>query len=455
MRRNGRARLLLAAAVMSILPSAVTCIHAEDPESWGRYPDSIEDVLRRFPPREANRTALEIERISAEIGIDLAPYRSEGRPHPEQSAADSYKKAKDAIETYLSDQLKRPDSVVKPPPPAALDFLKLRQPALEALRECLAHGDPPGWERHLDKLGRYPIFNALGHIELQKVLVADAMSRESSGDEKGALDDLEASWTLNSAVRDEPYEYTQLNAIAVIRFQAGALRKLPAAPAVWSDRLREHDYWESLLTALQIQGWILTQRKAPPWFDTTKRLASKAVAFAGGPYYRACMRNIAELWSHYLVRLAGSRSLCDADRSSLDKELMEAIPWWNRLGPNLVWGGSWAATKVTMLDVDLELTSQILELRAARRRTGAWPSSLASAGESTACPGSHWVHERTATGERSIALDRKLTWPNQMGLILPTSFVTGGITRPSQARGAAADRTPTPGQAPREPSRTP
>ena len=423
--RTGLVRATAFAAVALMATSAPSfAAKADDPERWATYPASLDEILLRYPSSDANQTAIDVERLAADIGIDVVPKAAERKLRPSADAAAAYEKSRLAVSDYLNEQLTRVDSGVSAPLPGAAGFLLERRDAIEALCARLEHGDPPRWERHLESLNAMRIPNLLGLMNLHRALLADAFLRQSQGDDQGALRDIEASWTRITALRDEPVVIDQLIAIAIARLQAGTLRHVPAAPAGWRDRLREHDYHDSLLAALQVQGWMWMHADMPHTLSLDDSVFTRLGLVVGEPYLRACMENTAEIWSRQLVRLARSRALCGVATESLEAETLAEIPWWNRFGGDVVKNLPGAMLRSARFDLDVELTARVLELRAAKRDAGSWPAALMAEAESEACPGARWIYEIAPGNERSIALDRDVTWPGQVGAILPNRYVT-------------------------------
>ncbi len=56
---------------------------------WDQTLGSWNEIMERFPATHANPAALEVERLAAQLGLDIAPRQYEGRVRPtdEQSQA--------------------------------------------------------------------------------------------------------------------------------------------------------------------------------------------------------------------------------------------------------------------------------------------------------------------------------------------------------------------------------
>lgn len=416
MRLRGPSLAPRAILVAIALTGIVSNVRAETgPPPFTSYPASMHEVLERFPTRGANRSALELEKIAASIGIDLVPVPRRDREGRPEEAKRAFEEAKPALLDYLFSQLARPDAGVGVPPPSVAAFLRGQEESLAALRSRLALGDLPTWERDLEKLREAPIPNLLGHINLQRLLLTDALVRASRGDEFGALADLEASWTLNAAIREEPTLITQLIAVAVVRMQAGTLRRLRVVPPEWRLRLFEHDYRDSVMNALWLEGWMWKQPGS--WsLPQGEGLHMKIGEWLSRPYVRLCGSDASTRWERHLAELSAVAALCDADLGRYEERLVDSIPWWNRLATHTTGSLLHSLDRVARLELDLELTERILSRKGTPRPPGRRLEP------SRACPSLRWIDEAREDSTFSIALDGERTWPGQTGLILPNRY---------------------------------
>ena len=387
-------------------------------KTWAASLGSEADLMARHPSRETNESALEVERLAAAVGVDMTP-RSAGegrRPTPRD--ADAYKTAKRPVAEYLDRQIERPEAGLALPPDAVADFLAERADKLDALRAHLLHGPQPLWELRIEELANSSVPNLLGHINLLKLLLADALARAATGDGEQAIDSFEASWRLTSALRDDPLLITQTITISNARLQAGVLRRLESVPEGWSERLNEHDYRRSLLEGLQIESWTWMRLDNPGTLYEISPL-QRAVFAAARPYARYCTADLSEAWHRRLVEVSELDYLCDRGA-----DLDIPVPQWNFVGRIAVPGYSGVIEPVARLEIDLELTSKLLELRSARdANDGAWVASLPGIESSRVCPRDRWIYEVDPGGGMSIALDRAIEWADPRGAVLPTRFV--------------------------------
>ncbi len=394
-------------------------------DGWRETLGSWEEIMARFPAREANEAALELEGLSAALGIDLATRSYEGRQRPSREDAREHDRAKAKIGNYLRRQLERPSRRVESPPRQVAAYLSQYAAELEAVRSWLLAGGEPLWEMKLEELWEAPIPNLLGHIDLQKLLCTDALSRIAEGDHEGALADLEASWRLNRSLLDSPVLITQLVAISISGMRAGALRHVEDVPEVWIERLSEHDYRASFIDTLLFESWLWVQIDEESFFSQRQDRWDRLLWAVARPYTRFCMADISEKYRRAVVTLSQRKVLCDYKIGIRGTALDVPIAKWNLLKdkvPNL----AGAVERVARLELDLELTTKLLQLQAARReRDDRWPLALPGIGTSEVCPYDSWEYGVEPDGSMSIAFSRAISWPDHSAPILPTRYSAG------------------------------
>ncbi len=424
--RLTRTRLAPAGLVTLLSMCGCPAFAAEPPVSrWGTYPASLDELLSKIPSRETNASAHDVEAIAERLGIDLVPRPVRGEKRLGTPAVAELQAVRASLGAYLDEVLRRESAGASPPPPEVARYLETHAEDLGALRERLSRDDPPRWERHLEKLPAMRLPNLLGHVEVHRVLIADAVARSAAGDDRTALADLEASVVLDTALWDGPTIIEQMIAIAAARMQAGALRHVAGAGPAWRERLVEHDFRDSLMDALQIQGFMWKMAEVPEGLEERRGLLQSATATLAKPYFRWCLDDTAEIWRRHLERIAVLPSLCGADLRALNETMLAEIPWWDRIARTELANVGEVTWRLARLQLDLELTGRVLALRSERDRTGSWPSVLESA-ESSACPTRRWVYEVGPDGGMSIGLDAAVDGPKSMTLTLPTRYVAAG-----------------------------
>jgi hypothetical protein len=276
---------------------------------------------------------------------------------------------------------------------------------------------------HLERVAEAPIPNLLGHLELQRTLVADALAAIDAGDRRRALDDLEAAWRLMSALRDDPFILTQLIVLVDARLVAGALRQIEEAPPVWRERLAGHDFRAGVTEALQYEGWYWTQIDESEDLTSLRGVGAKLLYSVAEPYFRYCLVDVSDTFRERLANLERASALCDYDLASRRADLQVPVPRWNVLGDLVVPDLGGALDRLARLELDVELTRRLLELEEARRAAGGeWPASLPGGEVSSACPKDRWDYELSPEGGMTLAFHREISWEGVKGPRLPTRF---------------------------------
>lgn len=302
-----------------------------------------------------------------------------------------------ALADYYRSELRRTEGEIQPPNETALAALEGCREDIDALIGLLTDSPPPEWETRVLAGFDAPTPNLSAHVGLQRLLAAEALNRARLGLIPEAERALNASWTLNSSLRERPDPISQLIAIAIARIQVGLLRRIPVDPVTWGIRLGEHDYRASLLNAIEVES--ITSLRALPkgrgWFD------------------RATRADFLDLRRSFLVRLRDS-PVSDAppvvpppERRSAGG-IIESIT-----EPNLVE----ALSRVDRLIVDTELTERVLLLCQLKVQLGHWPAESSEL-RASRLQGAQWIYRVGGDGRMEIRLNREPGWESR-GLMLP------------------------------------
>ena len=301
------------------------------------------------------------------------PGRSRGRERPSRESVAGHRRIKASLGRYLGDQVQHAQRQNRFSAGRSLRIPRISMPQRSrpsvdsSSRTIRLSGSAPTEIPHAA-----PIPNLLGHLDLQRLLLADALACGERGDDRCGLDDLDASWQLNRALRDDPILITQLIAISVTRLQIGTLRQLGQVPANWEKRLAEHDFRQSFLSSLRFEAWAWTQVDHAAMVQPA--LGQRIVYSLGRPYVRYCLADASEDYRQRLDNLARLKTLCDVDLAALDADLDVPVPRWNLLGDLVVPNLSDTVDRLRRLELDIELTVRILEIEAGRRaNSGVWP----------------------------------------------------------------------------------
>lgn len=383
----------------------------------------------QFPRSEATGAALELERIAAGLGIDLAPRSRRNassaaaeqrqRPSPEERSA--YRSVASAVSEFVERELKDPEEKIGKLPEALERFLSEHEGPMAAIESLLLREPDLQWETDVSRAHRAPLPNLPGLMSLHRLLVARALLEARGGETERALQTLEASWRLNEVLTRRPEFICHFLVVAGARLEAGALRKLDSPAYGWGDRLRSRSFLSGFLAAFQNEAWYSG--------SAAEDLTGKAGA------YGRTLRQIAEDleridlcdWSPEKLQEAWTRAhrdqYPDSDYEPAAPNQKEAFLRWPRY------------------HVEAELTALVLDARAERAaaRPNAWPPKLATLGRGV-CGISGWSYRPSARGTAMFAFEGRLVEGESAGLRLPLAFTAGVPVTPTPR----STRRPTP-----------
>lgn len=381
-----------------------------------------------------NAAAEELERLSLALGLD--PYGESADEHPLKEDRDAYLQA--AFGTWLDSQIKTSDDSIGSPPPRLADFLEKRQSSVWRVVTLLGR-EVPEWGFDSREVLSRPMPQLFLVMSLSRVLLAAALVEERAGRHIQAADLLEGSWSLYESVASSPDQVFQLIGLAVLKLQAGVLRKLSEPAYGWLERLSSETLKEQMLESLQNEPLAL--------------MATRQVVPADDPWVRG--------WQAVADGLR-KLSACEISHRS-DEEIWkpatDAFRKWNEAGgdpsgeivheiaqPNQ----TNSLRRLARLMVDRELTAKILQLRIERAaaRPNRWPEKFFGA-DSRVCPGATYEYRSTGPS-MSVRFTGSVATP-EMPMVLPLSF---DARAPSPTPAPSRTPRPTPTPTPR-PSLTP
>jgi hypothetical protein len=372
-------------------------------------------------PSRRNAAADAVADRSLVLGIDFNE-KDPKAAHPDAADAKAFNAAQ--FGAWLDAQIQSPDDALESPPVALREYLRDRDAAVWSVVEALEKGAPE-WESDFPKgEDRGPLLQI---IRLQKLLLATALIEEQQGDAAQASRALEASWSLSRCFALGRWMIHQLLALAVDKWQGGALRKIRDPGLQWHGRLASDEAWERMLDATAAD-FSRGDDPSDDWSEISRKALSAVVEHARkASRCDVLTMSEEELWRPAAAALAAESS--DERRQIRDFIQQVALP--NVLN---------AIRRSARLSIDRELTLHVLELRLSRSGSsdGAWPESLVNA-YSTACPGTTYEYRSDKNG-------MTLRFPDAapapaMGSVLPLEFH-------SQDRRPSPTPTPTPTPAP-------
>jgi pimeloyl-ACP methyl ester carboxylesterase len=403
----------------------------------------------QYPKSGASAAAIELERLAARLGIDLAPRAQtwpdeekpaageeqsrpeweprptptprplvvdpfKDRPRPTVDAAERLQGVQSELNDFLNREAMGTEDGVGVPPATVVRYMAEQEPTLYSIESLLLRERNVRWELDVTRRFEAQLPNLLGQMRLQRVLAVRALLALRLGDAEAANRTLEASWRFNEGLAARPELISQLTYLAVGKYQVAVLRRFDSPAAGWSDRLRGGRALQAYLVVLQNEFW---------WVSDASDLTGEKGA-----------------WGRALQQVADEiqkRDLCDWTERALEEvwdralrdQLAEEDPYRTiaEIGaPNVL--ASFA--RVQRFLVDAELTALVMDARAERRASPRkeWPERLISLGRGT-CYGERWTYRATPKGKATVTFQGTLVPGNSPGIQLPHSYTAGTSAR--------------------------
>jgi hypothetical protein len=389
-----------------------------------------ENPDKRLALSKKNAAAEELESLVLALGLD-AHRTDPSAQHPSREDLDAYQHA--GFGSWLDAQLRTADDSIAAVPASIQSFLEKRQPTLWRVVGLLER-DFPQWDSAPREEPR-DLSGVTLAVFLARVLTAAALVEERAGRHVQAGELLEATWSLSRSLSGEPVLISRLIAVALGRFQAGALRKMSEPPVPWLDRMSGVEPWRGILDAIEADHRHSVRDDAEP--DDSRRAYERAWSAATDP--------LREL------------SPCEVSKLSSDeiwKPAQDELDRWQEAkgdpGPKAIFAlaspnQTGAIRRAGRLLVDRELTAKVLELRQekAASRDGQWPAKFSDL-DSRVCPGSSYEYQA-----RGAAMAIRFKGPIDDGgatLVLPLYFE---VRAPRPTPTPTRARRPTPTSRPR------
>ncbi len=358
-------------------------------ERWAETIGTPDEVFERYPSRETNLEARELIDATVRFGVDSAPRSEKDLPRPDRAMVKRFRQFKARSANWFKTQLSKTAGPPDPPPEFVAEFLAEFRQEIDRVQDVLLDDAKPAWLLDLSLLYHSPNPNLLGHIDLNKLLLADSLAALGGGDTGRAERALESAWELGELLNDDPVMITQLVRLNMKRTQAAAVRHMPWL-ARWGPRLDGVALRESMERALFYVGWIWPQIDFGPSenSDIVQHISNAIM----GPFMRLGSADASERWRRTILRLQETPSWCRPAFDRLGITLEIPLPWWNRIGGFLMVDIEQTVARVAQTQLQFELTRKVLEMAATREQTGAWPVASEPWLQSRACPTDRWVY---------------------------------------------------------------
>jgi hypothetical protein len=407
--------LFAVALLVTLLGSSLLVWRKERPleEAWkqtiGQTPEEFyQSVLGRFPKTEMNEAAGKLEVLSAKLGVI--------NPKPRQAYVSQVSGVRGPFNqydtpAYLDAQLKKASDDLDEAPEEVRNYLQAHAADLAALYSLVRRGEVPRWEMDLSRLCEAPVPNFLYHRQLQGVIALDILEKTSSGQNKPALEALEASWKIDQSLRERPELISQLIGLTILNRQAGVLRKMKAVPVEWQSRLLEQDLQGPFLQALQLDVLVISKFLS----STDQRFSGFGWADAvinsplGKPFRRLMSTQMLEVTRDIISELKPD-GFCSFNPDSFLRRIEGSLSDWN--AAKSVAGSycnAWKDATRSLLNIDL--TQKILVVKQVREAFKKGDRQRqAPEMESLLCPGVKWAQRSSTDGTVRITSSNLPDW---------------------------------------------
>jgi hypothetical protein len=244
MKRTTAGIWIVAATFTVIFAALLVAAHAAVKRTvsrpWPGGLGSVEDVPKRYPPRERSLDASRLVVYAMPLDIELQPARK-------RDATAALK----AFGAYVRQEQGNATRTIAPPAAEIAQYLETHARDLDLVREHLLHATIE-WPLDLRKGAGGPMPNLLGHLQLNRVLVTRALLR-------GSWEDLHAAWRLAQALQSRPEIIAQIVALSMVRSINAAAWKMPGPAPAWLAEMGRVDYAWLLAAGSQAESWSVLQ----------------------------------------------------------------------------------------------------------------------------------------------------------------------------------------------------
>jgi hypothetical protein len=293
--------------------------------------------------------------------------------------------------------------------PAEERTLGSAAPELRALAALLSENPPLTWDfdaRSPETVDSLPF----DYRQLVRVLLYDGLRRLEAGDPLQFRVELEAAWRLHEAAIARPDSSSSIAGMEIGRLVAAALRKSGEDSPLWRGRLADPEPRD-----LRLPIFFAAAEEDSDF----RRLG--AVRFVTDPSFSLPIGFRASLFVRDSIALARAPLAARILVSRLDwlAATSDRTEWEIPCDPAKVLAAEDAApaewlderlaylgplrTELRNWKLDAEMTLLVLDAKALRRRTGAWPAKLPALGTDR-CRGSRWSWTVDTAGHPKLTL---------------------------------------------------
>jgi hypothetical protein len=395
------------------------------------------EIIDRYPPTEDNASAKEIKRLAVKLGIEPLMEIPDRQPpfSPTKDDKEAFSKIQQQLIDYVKTQSSKSSDEIDAPPAELKAYFDRQTKNISAIRNYILANEAPKWELYnLKEVVKdpiqFPLPSWVGFVNLNRILIYDALVQNNLGQTQLALDNLEAVTKLNQNLYDRPDIISQLVATMNFRERSGALRKIDRLTPGWEKKLLMPDARQSLLNSMEIENRFLTVtiRDYPitvwssngsfsldsPFAQIDKTLLRPYRIFVAADFIEKQQAMLEELPKQDICTL-------NLDRFIADNKFNSAR--WNiftgDITKSLIENGWFGLAK---RDIAWELSQKIQQVKELALRSDRPPETIPGIERSPICPDLSWKYQKTSDGSMSISLENPPDWLNSKQGDLPIKY---------------------------------
>ncbi|WP_017305795.1 hypothetical protein [Spirulina subsalsa] len=377
--------------------------------------EHLEEWVTESPMRRPNSSALRLQDLGAELGINLDIPFPETYPIPPEKR-NQFTEINGDLARYIEALEQSADDQIPPIPESLQNYLTVHRDTLAEIRAHVLSGEPMDWGMHYDlnlDIDFEPNYRGFtGLLNLTHLLTLDAMERNLAGDASTALANLETIAQLNQQIQQKELNLW-LNLIIsrnIERRLVQNVRKLNNLPQDWQISRSDTVFYRRIANNFQnesaLTSWNFLVNMDSDWLEDYGESASLLTRLKFlfiGPYVRLV---VADNWriGQNLPDALSQADFCTTDLEQFKQENPEIKPsGWNYLASEMLqWDSEWLIWAGLVLQ--WELTDKVQKIKHLAQQEGQFPASITGLNHSI-CPDSRWVYTVNPDGTASILLE--------------------------------------------------
>jgi hypothetical protein len=338
-------------------------------------------LTKKYPAHEGNATVAQLETLSTKFGLAIAPQSKSTKPTEKDTKA--FDRIQAPLEKFIQAQVAQTQDKLVEQPQLLKDFFFAYDSSITAIRAELLQNDPPRWS--MAEMGRQTLSPSNRLVQLNRVLLYDALDKSRNERYQGAFDSVRAARRLSQSLSDRSDLQSHLMALQMAEEQAGVLRQLSYVPPDWKEAIPTTLSEKTMLSALEFANWQQAASGMSQHQDV--------LGFLLRPFYSL---TTAQTWEQRQQLLAVSKDICTANPGASALE-----PWFKAGQQDLRW----------------ELTQKVQQVKTLANPTGQLPKTVAGIEKSTVCPSLKWQYEMK-DGKGKVAIVNPPSWVGKMEYVL-------------------------------------